>query len=270
MKQLGAVCLAALIGGCGTPSTAGDGQGSLQISRNDVKSFEATFTMKDGTWAHTLVEYTPTTTLFKIDTSFNTTLVRNGTAPAPSDWVPDPRSHDGYLALTNQDAELPVMNAMHAAIMKMGVTDQPTPAQKGSPLYAAAYITADVLGIVATINAPTLAKDELPKFWPYPGYDDVKLLPPELMVQTGEQSFLNGSCCGPTNCYTCNWPGTASCDDWCAAGDHCNAYHGSSGCGSICPGISCPHSNSGAIKAAGNAWQYCANHTNYWSYNPYY
>ena len=116
-------------------------------------------------------------------------------------------------------------------------------------MYAAAYTVARVIGEVH-LRAPDSTEPVTgpPSVWPYPGYDP-ELVPAELQGTPGLQSIYNFHCCGPTDCASCQYNSNA-CDDWCAAGDTCNHF-AFGGCGSKCPGIACPHSDSTTIRNNG-------------------
>jgi hypothetical protein len=56
-------------------------------------------------------------------------------------------------------------------------------------------------------------------------------MPEELRLVHAQNGNGMITCCGPFECGGCDWSGSIACDDWCAAGDHCNKYHPGSGCG---------------------------------------
>jgi hypothetical protein len=278
MKRL--LVSVALVLGCAQSGANPTPTAGLTVAKNSNTEFDAIF-RNGAAWARVEVKYTPTTTFYRLTTSFNTTLAYQGTAPADPAFVLDPRmdATDGLVVLNQNDKEYAITSRMLDALMARGISATPTLDQKASTMYGGAYTIAEVLGLVmladptyynaqkqvgANDRSGGLRDDGLRTVWPAPGYDDPAMLPPELRVTDGQQNYLNGSCCGPTNCSNCSWPGTKSCDDWCAAGDHCNAHHSGRGCGSVCSaggcGVWCPHANSGYICAYGNAWNYCSRH----------
>ena len=263
--------IAFLVFGCSAATTSAPTDG-LQIVRNSTTEFDAMYSSGDE-WARVEVKYSPSTTFFRVTTSFNTTLVYQGTAQGDPNFILDPRmdASDGFVTLAQDDKEFHIVQLMLNALMERGVTSIPTIEQKATTLYAGGYSLAQTLGFISMAdpaNSGLGGQDGYRTVWPSPGYDDPSMLPPELRADQGAQSFLNGDCCGPKNCNHCDdynngWP----CNDWCAAGDHCNAYHSSRGCGTICQigacGVSCPHANSNYICGSGGsqpAKTFCAHH----------
>ena len=263
-RLLVSICL---LSACTQSGSEGTRSAGLNIVKNNNTEFDATFARGDQ-WARMEVKYTPTTTFFRLSTSFNTTLAYQGTAPADPNFVLDSRMDptDGFVLLNQNDKEWDVVQGMLDALMARGITPTPSIEQKTTTMYGGAYTIAEVLGLVMLADPDYYnhqhasgAEDgsggltDAPRtVWPAPGYDDEAMLPPELRVDPAQQSWLNGSCCGPTNCYWCqNYRSGIACDDWCAAGDHCNNSHSGRGCGTICQiggcGVSCPHANSGYI-----------------------
>jgi hypothetical protein len=258
----------------------------LEIASNTTTELDAT--LHDGAaWARVIVRYTPSTTYYELTTNRGP-LVYTGTEiafaagdPAVEasvrDILNDPRAtEDGYVMLTAGDPEYDLVESLLDRLVAAGASASPTPAQKGTTLYAAAYTSARVLGMLQQEHTPGthgLHEDEMPATWPYPGYDDVKLMPTDL-APAGVT--WNQTCCGPNNCTNCemyNWGYT--CGDWCAAGDHCNARHAwgrrfpnGGACGSIAtwPGH-CPHQDSSKINAydwvstRAGGYDYCQRHT---------
>lgn len=262
--------LAILVLGCSAPTTSAPTDG-LSMVKNSTTELDATYTSA-GQWARVEVKYGPTTTFFRVTTSFNTTIVYQGTAQGDPNFVLDPRMDpsDGYVTLTQGDQEYAIVQSMMNALLERGVTATPTVQQKATTLYAGGYALAQTLGFIEMAdpaNSGLGGQDGYRTVWPSPGYDDPNMLPSELR-DSGEQSFLNGDCCGPTNCSWCDrYNSGRPCQDWCAAGDHCNAYHSSKGCGTICQigscGVSCPHANSSYICGYGGsrpAMNFCAAH----------
>ena len=252
-------------------------QGYLEVAAHSATRFDATYALGRGS-ARVEVEYTATSTRFELHTSLGSTLVREGSAfLRQGDWQPDPRTGaDGRLVLTPADAEYPLIHGLHQELLTLGAVPEPTPAQQGSTLYAAAYLTARLLGnIPADPDAPAAHEDHAhvdaapgARRWPYPGYADVALMPAELRLPHAQNGSGSITCCGPYECGTCDWSGSIACDDWCAAGDHCNKYHPGSGCGTAMfwpPGgvNDCPHSNGGAILASGTGAPYYNHARNY-------
>jgi hypothetical protein len=266
--------------GCGVApdATALSGEQSAEappfvVQMNNTTAFDATY-QQGSDWARIEVRYAPTTTLYRLTTSFGPTpLAYAGTAPADPTLLQlltaDPRHRDGFLELHDGEQEVRVVEGLLGELLAMGATEHPTPEAKGATLYASAYTAARVLGLVELRDPSEPATGEPPAGmpWPYPGYDSQELLPKELRAASGAQSFLNVHCCGPWNCKACEYNGQP-CDDWCAAGDYCNAW-GYGNCGSLCPGISCPHSNSSTLNAYTSGpcntrpKSFC-----YWNYGP--
>lgn len=262
------------------------------VAANTTTRFAATYA-HDGQWIQARVEYTPSSTLYELKTSLGTTLVHEGTAFLHEQgFQPDARTQpDGRLVLTQRDAEYALVTGLHAQLLGMGASERPTAREKGSTLYAAAYMTARVLGkVVDPASAEELAAYEgvdhvsaendaklreifAQQKWPYPGYDDATLMPAELKLTDGAQNYNGGvTCCGPYACVGCDWSSSIACDDWCAAGDHCNQYHPGSGCGTAMffpsGGVNnCPHSDASAVLAYGTGSPYYNQSRNYCYYH---
>lgn len=257
-----------------TPAPAAEVQeGQLVVATWSVTRFDATYTLGRDS-ARLEVEYTPTSTRYELSTSLGTTLVHEGTAfMLRDDWKPDARTDaQGLLVLVPSDAEYALIYGLHQELLALGATAQPTPAQRGSTLYAAGFLTARLLGEIAGESVTSGEMDHAevaPEAlrWPYPGYADASLVPDELRVQAQDGSGWF-PCCGPIECGGCDWSGSIACDDWCAAGDHCNKYHAGSGCGTAMyfpsGGVNnCPHSDGSAIIAAGTGSPYYNHARNY-------
>lgn len=242
----------------------------FSILKNSSTDFEAIYTDGDQ-WARVVVRYTPTSTFYALQTSFDRTLAYSGTAVAMSDpfnileaVLNDPRvDSDGYAHLGPHDEEYWLTSKFFDALIAEGVNSRPSSEERGTTLYAAAYTVARVLGDVPQ-------REWAPEVWPYPGYDDQSLMPPELLISNDSELGGQAVCCGPVDCWNCSWDSGFPCNDWCAAGDHCNAIHGS-GCGTIWtwPGH-CPHQDSDAINGEGGPYNYCSNHTCGWTYQCFY
>ena len=241
----------------GTPTAEATGvtAGALSVAANTATSFDATFTVGD-TWARARTEYTIATTLYEITTSQGTVVVRTGTAVNGHDEanrVQDPRTVEGIVHVAATDPEHAILSSLLDALIAAGASEDPTRIQAGSTLYASAFFTANALGLAV----PTKHAGEFTRIssWPYPGFYSKDDMPKEL---TGTMGLQNGSggtpCCGPFLCYDADWtPSMAGgCDDWCAAGDACNAWGwGSCGTAFWWPSggcNSCPHSDSAEIK----------------------
>ena len=166
----------------------------------------------------------------------------------------DPRRVDDVVRLSAGDPEYAVVDGLVQALRAAGTTSTPTTKGAGATQYAAAWFAAKSLGLV-----PTRARDDISPIveWPHPGYINKFEMPKELLVPEHVGGANNGSgsstCCGPYECYHCEWNPGISCDDWCAAGDFCNHW-GWGGCGTAfywpsggCN--SCPHSDSSTIKS---------------------
>jgi hypothetical protein len=257
MKNLTTIGLVLALAGCGTatPTTTAPGEGTFSIATNTVTDFDATFAL-GGDWARVRVAYTPSSTMFEITTSHGTTIVRTGTALSGKDLpvATDARIVDDVVMLQAGDPEYAVVHGLLQALLANGASASPDARAAGATIYAAAYFAARSLGLVAVRAHGDFSPVTE---WPHPGYRDKIDMPKELLVPEHVGGALNGSggttCCGPYECYHCEWnPGT-SCDDWCAAGDFCNHwgwgncgtafYWPSGGCNS------CPHSNSSTIKS---------------------
>lgn len=249
-------------------------QGHLEVSAHSATRFAATYALGSDS-ARVEVEYTATSTRFELHTSLGTTLVHEGTAfDRQDDGRPDPRTGaDGRLVLTPADAEYALVYGLHQELLTLGAVPQPTPVQRGGTLYAAGYLTARLLGDIL-VEPGTLTSHEdselaaAARRWPYPGYSDASLMPEELRLVHAQNGNGLITCCGPFECGGCDWSGSIACDDWCAAGDHCNKYHPGSGCGTAMffpsGGVNnCPHSDGSAIKAAGTGSPYSNHARNY-------
>jgi hypothetical protein len=241
----------------GTSSTEASGTtaGALSVAANTSTSFDATFTA-GAAWARARTEYTIATTLYEITTSQGTVVVRTGTGVdgrAEANRVADPRTVEGIVHVAAADPEHAILASLLDALIAAGASEDPTRVQAGSTLYAAAYFTASALGLAA----PTKHAGEFTRIssWPYPGFYSKDDMPTELVGTMGLQNGSTGvPCCGPFLCYDADWsPSEAGgCDDWCAAGDACNAWGwGSCGTAFWWPSggcNSCPHSDSAEIK----------------------
>jgi hypothetical protein len=276
LSPLFAVGCAALAA-CAVEAPSATPEGHLEVSAHSATRFDATYVLGHDS-ARVEVEYTATSTRFELRTSPGATLVHEGTASTlRDDWRPDVRAGaDGRLVLTPADAEYALVYGLHQELLALGAVAEPTPAQRGSTLYAAGYLTARLLGdIPVEPDALASHEDHDPagaasgaRRWPHPGYADASLMPEELRLAHAQNGNGAITCCGPFECGGCDWSASIACDDWCAAGDHCNKYHPGSGCGtaSFWPsgGVNgCPHSDGGAIQAAGTGSPYYNHARNY-------
>jgi len=244
--------------GCGSTPESGQGASTatsaLRIDTNTTTRFDATYTAGSA-WARARVAYTPSTTMFEITTSHGTVIVRTGTAVdgrVEASRPQDPRTVEGVVRVASTDPEFAVISGLLEQLEASGASSHPTPMQAGSTLYAAAYYAARSLGIAVAsgrVGVPGIQSE-----WAYPGYYSTADVPAELRLAAGDvQNGRNTvTCCGPFTCYDADWNPSTSCDDWCAAGDACNAWGwGSCGTASFYPGggcNSCPHSDSAEIK----------------------
>jgi len=286
MKKAALVAIGIAWVGC-----SGSTGGTLSVQQNISAGFDATYNLNDQ-WARIKVSYRASTDNifpeYVITTSLGTTLIHEGQMldKAPAKEAIDPRAAvGGFVELTPADAEYPLVHGLFDGLMALGVDPRPSVEQLATPLYAAAFTSAQVLGLREMRSAFGMTEDEFQQVqkevitfpvFPYPNHadlqkDKLKSLIGDIWAISGENHVVPGldQCCGTcNNCYNCWWPGTAACGDWCAAGDHCNAYHGS-GCGSIStwPGH-CPHQDGSAY--GGNAYNYCYNHTCGWTAWPCY
>jgi hypothetical protein len=259
----GSLAIVASLLACGSSptdrSSATDGQtlappGALAVFSNNNTSFDATYTLGD-VWARARIEYTPATTFYEIITSHRTTIVRTGTALDARHQTTrlDPRVVDEVTRLSPSDSEYTIVAGFLKALLAAGATPRPSATEVGSTMYAATYFVAKAVGEVPASSAP--ARDRAATsplslaVWPYPGYYRKGDLPTELLPNAGQQNG-NGliTCCGPYTCYDADWTSDINCDDWCAAGDACNAWGwGDCGTANINPPggcNSCPHSDS--------------------------
>ncbi|HLK11357.1 MAG TPA: hypothetical protein VKW76_08245 [Candidatus Binatia bacterium] len=268
LSVLGVTFLACSLGACAViHRTPAPGAGGLTIQQSSVTAFDATYRRGDA-WARARVAYSPTSTFYEITTSTGTVVVRTGTAlDATRDAPPaDPRRQDEVVRLSAADPEYPLVAGLLDGLLAAGASPTPTAAETGSTLYAAAYFAAKALGRTPPPTPPDAAVRPAPSgLWPYPGYYDYAQMPAELVASVGgEQNGPgNHSCCGPYTCVDGDWNPTFSCDDWCAAGDMCNAHNwGNCGTAMYCPGGGCnccPHSDSSGIR--GSSYHGCNNGT---------
>jgi hypothetical protein len=236
----------------GVGCSGGNSQPDLVVQQNTVKEFDAVFS-HGSEWAKVVVRYSPDSTYYSLFTSYDTILAFSGTEPGdPTKFNSDPRVTDKsnpFIQITSADREFAIVSGLHQALLAAGAKSNPTAAEQGTTLYAAGFTTAKVLGLTPSADQIAQAEaNDLVAAWPFPGFVDASLMPAELRAVSGDQSLYNFNCCGPLNCNTCNYASNP-CDDWCAAGDYCNAHGGGSSCGTICPGVQCPHSDSSAIHA---------------------
>src|SRR5437868_5893902 len=160
-----------------SPAPAAEAQeGQLAVATQSVTRFDATYTLGRDS-ARVEVEYTPTSTRYELSTSLGTTLVHEGTAfMLRDDSTPDARTDaQGLLVLVPSDAEYALIYGLHQELLALGATAQPTPAQRGSTLYAASFLTARLLGEIAVESVASGEKDHAEaapeaQRWPYPGY----------------------------------------------------------------------------------------------------
>ena len=243
------------MGGCAQNASQPDG---LSVAASTPTYFDATFT-RNAHWVRAEAQYTAATTFFRVTTSWGTTLVHQGTAPAPADFVADARMDptEGFVVLNGTDRETELVQAMLDAMVARGVSPTPALAQKATTEYAAAWALAETLGLVV-LPEPSYyrtahlkgfgdgtggMRDDGPqKVWPMPGYDASLPMPTEL---------AGGGCCGPLICTT-TMTMAGGCDSWCAAGDHCIASHSTRGCGAITPAAGiCASANSAYLASYG-------------------
>jgi hypothetical protein len=278
-RQLGFLTMAAAAIGCSNaPSTS---SGVLRVDQNISAGFDATYVQNEK-WARVQVGYRASSDNiypeYTITTSFGTTLLHEGVIAQAQPAAIDPRATAGWVVVTANDAEYDVVHGLFDKLMALGVAARPSPDEKASPLYGAAYSTAQVLGLDETRLAYGMTEADFAKVdshaetfpvFPYPSHaglqgDKLLALLAQISAIQGQDFVVPGlgACCGScNNCAGCYMINGGACDDWCAAGDHCNQYHSSSGCGSIAtwPGH-CPHQDSGAINGAGGAGAYCSYH----------
>lgn len=223
------------------------------ITRDDGVTFAAT--IGDASFR---TEYTATTTLHEIVVG-GRTIVHHGTASEGwSSKAAPGLDSDGFAARLDDDDRALLERAL---VVIDGASGPPSARERARARFGAAYAIARVLGLVTSD----------PDRWPYPGFDDDADAPEELGLGAsasdgkGRQGYIptpSFGCCGPKNCSSCV-AGSLPCEDWCAAGDACNARFGNTNnrCGTanilVGNGNNCPHANSSCIKAAGGPNAFC-------------
>lgn len=225
------------------------------ITRDDGVTFVATIGE-----ASFRTEYTATTTLHEIVVG-GRTVVHHGTAS--EGWSSKAQSSaldsDGFATHLDDDDRALLERAL---VVIDGASGPPSARERARARFGAAYAVARVLGLVT--------RD--PDRWPYPGFDDDMDAPEELGLGAsagdgkGRQGYIptpSFGCCGPKNCTSCV-AGSLPCEDWCAAGDACNARFGNTNnrCGTANLVLGngdnkCPHSNGSCILAAGGPIAFC-------------
>lgn len=191
--------------------------GELTIDTETVTDFAATFRRPDGNGAAAIVRYSATTTYFEIRTLSGVVLHSDGTEQVVRGQL-DPRATSiDYVLPTSDPAYLAVVG-LRNALVRAGTSAQPSAQERATTRYAAAYTASRLLGEVIDTSR-----------WPYPGYGAGTTLPPELREDgkgAPSNSFPNNlACCGPVHCDDCDYVGVEwSLNNWCAAGDHCNAH----------------------------------------------
>jgi len=251
-----AICLVAACADSGG-SSASLRRETRAITRDDGVTFAAT--VGDASFR---TEYTATSTLHEIVVG-GRTIVHHGTAS--EGWSSEASSgldSDGFAArLDDEDRAL----LERALALIDGASVPPSARERARARFGTAYVVARVLGLVTTD----------PDRWPYPGFEDDADAPEELGLVAstgardgeGRQGYIpiptpSWGCCGPKNCSSCV-AGSLACEDWCAAGDACNARFGNTnnrcGTANILPGSTnkCPHSNGSCILVAGGAATFC-------------
>jgi hypothetical protein len=253
--------------------------GVLRVDQNIPAGFDATYTLSDQ-WARVQVGYKASKDNiypeYTITTSLGTTLLHDGVllqqAPAPI----DPRATGGWVVVTPSDPEYALAQGLFNKLMELGVAPRPSTDELATPLYGAAFMAARVIGLDDMRIAYGMTPDDFQQLalhnegypvFPYPNHaglagDKLTSLLAQISAIQGQDFVVPGlgQCCGScNNCWRCDQLDHGACDDWCAAGDHCNQFH--SGCGTIAtwPGH-CPHQDSPAINAYGNPVNYCNHH----------
>lgn len=275
VRQVGLFAMVATLG------CSGGSPGDLKVDQNIAAAFDATYTL-NGQWARVQVGYRASTDNiypeYTVTTSLGTTLLHEGILLQQPAGPIDPRATAGWVILTPADAEYPLVHGLFEKLMDLGVAARPTTEQLATPLYGATYSVAQVIGLdelrlaYGMTAADFQAVDQhVSSFqvFPYPSHaglagDKLLALLAQISAIQGQDFVVPGlgQCCGScNNCKSCYTLNNGACDDWCAAGDHCNQYHSSSGCGTIStwPGH-CPHQDSSAINNAGGPVRYCSNH----------
>lgn len=229
------------------------------ITRDDGVTFVATI----GD-ASLRTQYTATTTLHEVVVA-GRTVVRHGTATDGWSSKASPAlDSDGFATRLDDDDRALLERAL---VLIDGTRSPPSVRDRARARFGAAYVVARVLGLVA--------RD--PDRWPYPGFEDDADAPEELGLGAtggatdgeGRQGYIpipvpSFGCCGPKNCSSCV-AGALACEDWCAAGDACNARFGNTNnrCGTANVVLGngdnkCPHSNGSCILAAGGPKAFCS------------
>jgi len=226
--------------------------GQLAIDAESVTSFAASFRRPDGTGITAIVRYSPTTTYFEIRTLSGVVLRTDGTEQVVRGQI-DPRATSGDYVLPPGDPDHLAVVGLRNALVRAGTSAQPGAEERATTRYAAAYTASRLLGEVTGTTR-----------WPSPGYDPGMTLPPELREDSKaapSYSFpANLACCGPANCSDCDYVGAqGSLNNWCAAGDHCNAH---AMWREYTPGGNCGdalnfHRDSNIINYAGGPAAYC-------------
>jgi hypothetical protein len=252
--------------------------GVLKVDQNIAAGFDATYSVHDQ-WARVQVGYKAAQDSiypgYTITTSFGSTLLHDGVF-LQAEPVTDSRASGGWVVLTPNDPEYTVVHGLFNSLMELGVSPRPSPDEKATSLYGAAFAAARVIGLDDMRMAYGMTQADFDQLalhnegyqvFPFPGHDGLtgdKLLAllAQITAIQGQDGVIPGlgQCCGwCNNCWRCDMLDHGACDDWCAAGDHCNQYH--SNCGTIAtwPGH-CPHQDSSAINAYGNPVNYCNHH----------
>jgi len=191
--------------------------GELTIDTESVTDFAASFRRPDGNGVTATVRYSPTTTYFEIRTLSGVVLRSDGTEQVVLGQL-DPRATSVDYVLPPGDPDYLAVVGLRNALVGLGTSSQPDADELATTRYAAAYTASRLLGEVTDASR-----------WPYPGYGVGMTLPPELREDGhGAPSYsfpANLACCGPANCSDCDYVGQqGSLNNWCAAGDHCNAH----------------------------------------------
>ncbi|HWU90854.1 MAG TPA: hypothetical protein VN253_26495 [Kofleriaceae bacterium] len=226
--------------------------GELTIDTESVTDFVASFRGSDGHGVTAIVRYSPTTTHFELRTSSGVVLRSDGTEQVVLGQL-DPRAMSVDYVLPPSDPDYLAVVGLRNALVKAGTSAQPSPEERATTRYAAAYTASRLLGEVFDTSR-----------WPYPGYGAGTTLPPELREEgKGAPSDwfpANTMCCGPWNCNDCDYIGVEwSLNNWCAAGDHCNA---NAMWRAYTPGGNCGdalnfHRDSNIINYSGGPAAYC-------------
>ena len=264
---LGVVGLAMLATACAVDATPGSGpasakgEGNLAVMENSPTTFDGEYLAANGDSLRVTVRFTATTTLYSISSSQEGTVLLEGTEKVAKPDRFAPGYNGEYAPLTKGTALYDAVRDLQDQLRGLGVSERPDDAMKGTPLYGAGWMSAQLLGDIPdlaipddeasspqAINAWLSAHqgDLNARAWPVPELSDVaQLAHPEVRTDSyipGNYGSCGGFpaldyCCGPLNCrdgqktnqgpcilpFYCPY----NCGTECAAGDLCFWVFGS-------------------------------------------